>query len=63
MPIVCAYLDWGRRVGGIGPALTPSGDVAADMERIRDFYASKQARNPAQATPVRLREEDTSDAA
>jgi len=63
VPVVCAYLDYRTRVGGIGPALTPSGDVAADMERIRDFYATKQARYPAQATPVRLREEDAIDAA
>ena len=63
VPIVCAYLDYRTRVGGIGPAITPSGDIAADMARIRDFYATKQAKYPAQATPVRLREEDASDAA
>ena len=63
VPIVCAYLDYRMRVGGIGPALTPSGDIAADMDRIRDFYATKQAKYPAQATPVRLREEEATDAA
>jgi len=63
VPIVCAYLDWRARVGGIGPAITPSGDVGADMARMRDFYATKQAKYQAQATPIRLREEDASDAA
>ena len=63
VPIVCAYLDYRERVGGIGPALTPSASVGADMDRIRAFYATKQAKYPAQATPVRLREEEETDAA
>ena len=63
MPIVCAYLDYRSRVGGIGLALTPSQSIGADMDRIRAFYADKQAKFPAQATPVRLREEEETDAA
>jgi 1-acyl-sn-glycerol-3-phosphate acyltransferase len=59
VPIVCAYLDYGERVGGVGLVLTPSGSVRADMDRIRAFYASKRGKYPAQATPVRLREEET----
>jgi 1-acyl-sn-glycerol-3-phosphate acyltransferase len=63
VPILCAYLDYRERVGGIGPALTPSASIAADMDRIRAFYATKQAKYPAQVTPVRLREEEEIDAA
>jgi 1-acyl-sn-glycerol-3-phosphate acyltransferase len=59
VPIVCAYLDYRERVGGIGLALSPSGSVRADMDRIRAFYASKQGKYPAQTTPVRLLEEET----
>jgi 1-acyl-sn-glycerol-3-phosphate acyltransferase len=59
VPIVCAYLDYRERVGGIGLVLAPSGNVHADMDRIRAFYASKQGKYPAQTTPVRLREEET----
>ena len=58
VPIACAYLDYAERVGGIGLVLTPSGDVRADMDRIRAFYASKQGKYPEQVTPVRLREEE-----
>jgi 1-acyl-sn-glycerol-3-phosphate acyltransferase len=58
VPIVCSYLDYRERVGGIGLVLTPTGDVRADMDRIRAFYAPKRGKYPAQATPVRLREED-----
>ena len=63
VPIVCAYLDYRERVGGIGLTLTPSNSVGADMDRIRAFYATKQAKYPGQVTPVRLHEEDAIDAA
>jgi 1-acyl-sn-glycerol-3-phosphate acyltransferase len=58
VPIVCAYLDYHERVGGVGLVLAPSGDLRADMDRIRAFYASKRGKYPEQATPVRLREEE-----
>ncbi len=38
VPISLGYLDFKRKVGGFGPLLTPSGDVAADMAKILDFY-------------------------
>jgi 1-acyl-sn-glycerol-3-phosphate acyltransferase len=58
VPILCAYLDYPTRVGGIGLLLTPSGDVRADMDRVRAFYVSKRGKYPANATPVHLREEE-----
>ena len=58
VPIACAFLDYRRRVGGIGPVLRPSGDLAADMESIRAFYAGIAGKFPALTTPVRLLEED-----
>jgi len=58
VPIVCAFLDYARRVGGIGPTVTASGDVRADMEVIRRFYATVTGRHPARITPVRLLEEE-----
>ena len=57
------FLDYRARVGGIGLVLTPSTSIGADMDRIRSFYSTKQAKYPAQATPVRLREEEETDAA
>lgn len=38
VPIVLTYLDYGRKVGGVGPTILPSGDIDADMALIRDFY-------------------------
>ena len=57
VPIVCAYLDYHERVGGIGLVMQPTGNVRADMDRIRAFYAAKRGKYPDQTTPVRLREE------
>lgn len=39
VPIVLGYLDYRRRIGGIGPILYPSGNMEADMAVIRAFYA------------------------
>ena len=58
VPIVCAYLDYRRKRGGIGPTIVPTDDLADDMQRIRDAYAGVTARYPEFETPVRLREED-----
>lgn len=58
VPIVCTFLDYRQRVGGIGPAITPSGDLRTDMGLIRAFYDGVTGKYPEQATPVRLREED-----
>jgi 1-acyl-sn-glycerol-3-phosphate acyltransferase len=46
VPIVMAYLDYGNRVIGIGPSLTPSGDIHVDFEIIRDFYRGIVGKNP-----------------
>ncbi len=58
VPIVLSALDYSRRRGGFGPAITPSGDVKADMDEIRAFYADKVGKHPECFGPVRLREED-----
>ena len=59
VPIVCSYLDYADREGGIGLVLQPSGSLRADMDVIREFYATKRGKYPDQATPVRIREEET----
>jgi 1-acyl-sn-glycerol-3-phosphate acyltransferase len=44
VPIVLAYLDYHRRVGGLGPIFTPTGDIDADMAEIKRFYAPVKGR-------------------
>ena len=58
VPIMCAFLDYRRKVGGIGPVLMASSSVVADMAEIRDFYTGITGRYPELQTPVRLLEED-----
>jgi 1-acyl-sn-glycerol-3-phosphate acyltransferase len=58
VPIVCAFLDYRRKLGGLGLLLHPSGDVARDMAALRGFYGAITARHPQCVTPVRLAEED-----
>lgn len=40
VPIMLGYLDFARREGGIGPAFRTTGDLDADMQEIRAFYAN-----------------------
>ena len=58
VPIVCAFLDYKRRRGGLGPVITPTGDPRADMDQIRAFYATVTAKHPHLFQNIRLREED-----
>lgn len=58
VPVVLSYLDFGKKVGGIGPALKMTGDISADMDRIRAFYADKKGFRPDKVGVIRLREED-----
>jgi len=57
IPITLAYLDAPSRTVGWGPTFTPSEDVGADMDRIREFYADKTGIRAELATVPRLREE------
>jgi 1-acyl-sn-glycerol-3-phosphate acyltransferase len=58
VPVALAYLDYGKRQCGIGAFIVPSGDVRADMDSIRAFYAGVTAKFPHLEGEPRLREED-----
>ena len=60
VPIALGYLDYPRKEGGIGAPILPSGDLRADMDRIRAFYSGKAGRHPESQGPVRLPAEDES---
>ena len=57
-PIVACFLDYARRVAGIGPIVHATEDVKATMDRIRAIYAGVTPRYPELLTPVRLVEEE-----
>ena len=52
VPIVLGYLDYGRKVAGLGPAFTPTGDIEKDFEVFRAFYAGVRGKFPDQAGAV-----------
>ncbi|MCC6847447.1 MAG: lysophospholipid acyltransferase family protein [Deltaproteobacteria bacterium] len=58
VPILCTFLDYTRKAGGIGTVVHPTGDVRADMDVIRAFYQGIEGRYPANQTPIYLPEED-----
>jgi 1-acyl-sn-glycerol-3-phosphate acyltransferase len=55
IPIVLAYLDYKRRAGGLGPAILPTADVEADLERIRHFYARVTPLYPEQTGEIKFK--------
>lgn len=57
VPIALGFLDYDRKLCGLGPYVTPTGNVRADMDRIRAFYRDIRARHPEHASEPRLREE------
>jgi 1-acyl-sn-glycerol-3-phosphate acyltransferase len=58
VPIVLGWCDAASMQIGYGPSIMPSGDLRADMDRIREFYADKGGVHPENKTIARLREED-----
>ena len=48
VPIVMAYMDYSRKVSGLGPLFYPTGDLEADMRNIKAFYAPFKGKNAAQ---------------
>jgi 1-acyl-sn-glycerol-3-phosphate acyltransferase len=47
VPIVLAYMDYEKKIAGLGPVFQPTGDIEADMAAIKAFYA------PCKAFPIR----------
>jgi 1-acyl-sn-glycerol-3-phosphate acyltransferase len=46
VPILCAYIDYARKVVGTGPLLQPTADYAADLEAVQAFYRTITPRAP-----------------
>lgn len=57
LPVTLGYVDSTTKTTGLGPTIDLTGDVSADMDRIRAFYADKSGKIPAHRVEPRLREE------
>lgn len=47
MPIGLGYLDYKKKVAGVGKILVPSGDMQKDMQEIMNFYKDIPGKHPA----------------
>jgi 1-acyl-sn-glycerol-3-phosphate acyltransferase len=45
VPIVMAFMDYERKISGLGPVFTPTGDIDADMLTIKAYYAQYKGKN------------------
>ncbi len=60
IPIVLAFIDYCRKACGIGPVIIPTGDLEADMAKIRDYFSGVTGKFPELMTlpaidPVKFR--------
>jgi 1-acyl-sn-glycerol-3-phosphate acyltransferase len=54
VPIVCGFLDYGTKTGGIGPTIIPTGNYDADMAPAFEFYRGMRGKNAkGMSQPVR----------
>jgi 1-acyl-sn-glycerol-3-phosphate acyltransferase len=52
VPIALGFLDYHRKVGGIGPLIHPTGNMNTDMEAILAFYDGVTGKHPARSRGV-----------
>lgn len=57
IPILCGYLDYPKKQGGMGPAIFITGDIKADMEKFRAFYSGIEGKIAHFKGPILLKEE------
>ena len=55
VPIHFAYINYPTKTIGAEPGFIPTGDMDADMARIREFYQDKRGRFPEKVGPIRFR--------
>lgn len=49
VPIVMGFIDFHRKVAGVGPTFIPTGDIEADMQKLQAFYANIAGKRQEQA--------------
>ncbi len=51
LPVILAYLDYGKKEAGVGDVLRLTGDFEKDMLKIEDFYKDVTAKYPENYNP------------
>jgi len=57
IPVLCGFLDYQRKVGGVGPCIQPSGNTTQDMNILRDFLKDKVGKYPDSQSPIILQDQ------
>ena len=58
VPIALGYLDYQRKLAGLGALVTPTGRVTEDMNKIRAFYRDIRGKYPELESEPRLEDEN-----
>jgi 1-acyl-sn-glycerol-3-phosphate acyltransferase len=54
IPIALGFLDYRRRLSGLGPVIYPSGNLESDLMHIREFFAGVTGRHPERQGEIRI---------
>jgi 1-acyl-sn-glycerol-3-phosphate acyltransferase len=57
VPLLCAFINYARKKIFLGLSFIPTGNLRADMDRIRAFFEQGEGLYPQQAAVIRLRDE------
>lgn len=55
VPIAMGFVDYKKKVLGIGDILTPSGEKERDFNQIKDFYLDKSGKHPEKQGEINFR--------
>ena len=55
VPIVLSLLNYERKLGLVGPIIFPSGDIEADLDKIRPFYKDAKGKNPELMSDIKVK--------
>lgn len=58
VPVVMAYIDYGRKEIGMGDSFVPAADITTDFDRIRDFYSDKRGKCQEKESTIRPQERE-----
>jgi 1-acyl-sn-glycerol-3-phosphate acyltransferase len=56
VPVVLAYMDYGKKQVGIGGAFYPGSDIEVTFDQIREFYKDRRGKYPDKESLIRVRE-------
>lgn len=61
LPVTLGYVDTVTKTAGLGPTFRLTGDVTADMDRVREFYAGMKGVTGRPTNPVLAQERSGTD--